>query len=243
MKAMIFAAGLGTRLQPVTNDKPKALVEIQGRPLLEIIILRLMKYGFNKIVINVHHYAEKIKKFLTLNENFGAEIFISDESDKLLDTGGGLKNAKQYLEDEPFLVHNVDILSDINLSEMFKFHNNGKALSTVAVRKRPSSRYLLFDENNNLCGWKNIKTSESIIVHKTEEELTPFAFSGIHIIDPKIFGLMPDEDKFSVIDVYLNAAKDHIIKSYQHDNSFWADVGRIEDLNSLNLKKSLDSLF
>ncbi|MGB1243748.1 MAG: sugar phosphate nucleotidyltransferase, partial [Chitinophagales bacterium] len=162
MKAMIFAAGLGTRLRPLTNDKPKALVEVNGKPLLEIVILQLKRYGFRDIVVNVHYFAKQIIRFLEAKNNFGIHIQISDESDLLLETGGGLQKAKHFLcsDDEPFLVHNVDILSDINLKALYQSHLEGSPLATLVVRNRKTSRYLLFDETNRLCGWKNVKTGE-----------------------------------------------------------------------------------
>lgn len=233
MKAMIFAAGLGTRLQPITNDKPKALVEVNNKTLLEIVIQRLQKFGFTEIIVNVHHFADQIIEYLKANDNFGMQIAISDESDKLLDTGGGLKKAKSFFDDQPFLVHNVDIISDINLADLYKFHFNSKALSTVAVRNRVSSRYLLFNDNNLLSGWKNVKTGETIITREPEDELKPLAFSGIHVIDPEIFVLMPDEEVFSIIDLYLTISRKEKILAYRDDNSFWQDVGKIEDLNKI----------
>lgn len=231
MKAMIFAAGLGTRLRPLTNNKPKALIEAKGKTLLEIVIQRLQKFGFEEIVINVHHFADQITEYLKANNNFGINIEISDERDKLLDTGGGLKKAKSFFDDQPFLIHNVDIISDINLEDLYKFHFNSKALATLAVKNRLSSRYFLFDDENKLCGWKNDKTGETIITNESRKELKPLAFSGIQIADPKIFNYMPDNDVFSIVDVYLKASKEEKILSYRDDESFWKDLGRIEDLS------------
>lgn len=230
MKAMIFAAGLGTRLRPLTNNLPKALFEIKGKPLLEITIDKLIQNGFDEIIVNVHHFAEQVIYFLT-KKKFNAKIGISDESDKLLDTGGGLKKAKWFFDDgEPFLLHNVDIISDINLNEFYKIHLKNKSIATLAVQKRKSSRYLLFDEDNFLCGWENVKTGEKII-SKNKYPLSRLAFSGIHVVDPKLFSYFPNKEIFSIIDVYLNAARKEKIKLFLHNDSFWQDIGKIEDLN------------
>lgn len=232
MKAMIFAAGLGTRLRPLTNDKPKALIETRGKTLLEITINKLIQNGFDKIIINVHHFAEQIINYLD-ERKFKAKIEISDERNKLLDTGGGLKKTRRFFEeDEPFLVHNVDIISDINLKELYLVHLKNKSIATLAVRNRKSSRYFLFNEEKILCGWENVKTGDRII-SRERNTLNQFAFSGIHVIDPKLFFYFPESDKFSIIDVYLKASKKEKIKGFLHNYSFWQDVGRIEDLEKL----------
>lgn len=226
MKAMIFAAGLGTRLQPLTNNKPKALVEINGTTLLEIVINRLKLFGFNDIIINVHHFSDMIIDFLKKNNNFNINITISDESGAILDTGGGLKKAAWFFNDnKPFLVHNVDIISNIDLSEMYNNHIKSDAIATLAVKNRNSSRYFLFDENNTLCGWKNTKTKEIKITKETNSKLTLYAFSGIHVISPEIFNYITEKGKFSIIDVYLKLAATNKIMALNHDNSLWFDVG------------------
>ncbi len=226
MKAMILAAGFGTRLQPLTNNKPKALVEINGTTLLEIVINRLKLFGFNDVIINVHHYSDMIIDFLKKNNNFNINITISDESDAILETGGGLKKAAWFFNDnKPFLVHNVDIISNIDLSEIYNNHINSDAVATLAVRNRYSSNYLLFDKNNTLCGWENIKTNKIIISKKTNSQLRQYAFSGIHIINPNIFNYINQKGKFSIIDVYLKLAATHKIMAFNHDNSLWFDVG------------------
>ena len=229
MKAMIFAAGLGTRLRPITETMPKALVEYKGEPLLKHVILRLEKYGFTEIIINVHHFAEQVVDYLVANNNFGIQIEISSERDELLDTGGGLKKARHFFDDEPFLLHNVDIISDISLSDLYKFHYNSNASVTLAARDRVSSRYLLFDGENRLSGWESIKTGEKIVVRE-DKDLKRLAFSGIHVIDPKIFGLMPDKNVFSIIEFYLDIAANEKILAYHDDLSFWQDIGKIENL-------------
>lgn len=231
MKAMILAAGLGTRLRPLTNRKPKALIEINKIPLLEIVIKGLKLYDFNEIIINVHHFADQIIGFLKEKNNFGIDIKVSDETDLLLSTGGGLKKASWFFNDsKPFLVHNVDILSDIDLKQFYEVHINSEALATLAVRNRQSSRYLLFDNDNNLCGWKNIKTNKVKIAKRSKSDLIPLAFSGIHIINTSIFNLMPEQHVFSMIDVYLNLAANYSIKEFNHDSSMWIDIGTKESL-------------
>lgn len=228
---MIFAAGLGTRLYPITKDKPKALVKIHNKPLLEILIRRLIQFGFDEIIVNIHHFAEKVITFLQTNNNFGIDIRISNETDYLLDTGGGLKKASGFFNDnKPFLVQNVDVISDIDYIKLLDYHNTKDALATLAVRNRKTSRYLLFDKNNQLCGWENVNSGEKIIVHPNQE-LKQLAFSGIHIIDPKIFNHIDQKGKFSIIDVYLKLAQNYNISGYQHNENLWIDLGRKEHLS------------
>lgn len=231
MKAMIFAAGLGTRLKPITNDRPKALAEIHGTPLLEIIIRRLISYGFNEIIVNVHHFAERVLDFLESKNNFGINLQISDETDELLDTGGGLKKASWFFDDnEPFLVHNVDTLTDIDLLDYYNFHKQNNALATVLVRHRPGSRFFLFDENRRLCGWENVISNEKIIVSNPNTKLEQIAFSCLHVIHPSIFRLIDEKGCFSIINVYLRLAKSYKIMGYVDDTSYWLDVGTPEKL-------------
>lgn len=223
---MIFAAGLGTRLRPLTNEIPKALVPIEGVPLLELAIRRIAAAGIREMVINVHHFAEKIIDFIQQKEQFGLQIHISDERDQILETGGGLLKAAPLLKSGPFLVMNADILTNLDLGKMIAEHQQNAAIATLAIRQRSTSRYLLFDENNQLSGWENIKTGEQRISRATKVQ-QPFAFSGIHVIDPAIFELMPKElSKFSIIDTYLEAAKKHKIMGYPHDEDLWLDVGK-----------------
>ena len=233
MKAMILAAGLGTRMKPLTDNKPKALIEVSGKTLLETVILNLKKYGFDEIIINVHHFGNQIIDFLKQKDNFGIRIEISDETDQLLDTGGGLKKASRFFDDgKPFLVHNVDVITDMDYGAMMKYHIDKKALVTLAVRKRESSRYLLFDKSMQLCGWTNLKTGEvkiSLEGRSTEK----YAFSGIHIIEPEFFEFLGNEKKFYIIDKYLQLAKTKVIKGYDHSSSFWLDVGKPENLRKL----------
>ena len=230
MRAMILAAGLGTRLQPLTDNLPKALVKIRDKTLLEIAISNLVKNGFDKIIINVHHFADQVIDFIGQN-NFSADITISDERDKLLDTGGGLKKASRFFNDgKPFLLYNVDIISNLNLLTLYQADIKSNSIATLAVRKRESSRYLLFNSENILCGWKNTNTGE-LINSCNIDLLDEFAFSGIHIIDPKIFSLMPDDVVFSMIDLYLDIMRDNKITAHIDNDSFWLDVGTIENIN------------
>ncbi len=229
MKAMILAAGLGTRLQPYTDNTPKALIKIHNKTLLEIAIEKLISYGFDQIVINVHHFADQIIQFVE-QKQFDAEFFISDERNKLLDTGGGLKQAQQFLAgDEPFILHNVDIVSNLNLNELYDFHLDSDAICSLVVRQRESNRYFLFNENNILRGWKNERTGKTIIVND-EKPLTNFAFSGIHVIDPKIFELMSDKDVFPLATLYLDIALENKICAFIDEKSSWIDVGYPEYL-------------
>ncbi len=226
MKAMIFAAGLGTRLRPITNDRPKALAEINGHALLEIAIKRLKIHGFDEIIINVHHYADMVENFLQSHHNFGADITISDERDQLLDTGGGLKKASWFFDKkEPFLLYNVDIITDVDLTAFYEFHKKNNALATLLVRHREGSRFLLMTPDKRLYGWENIATGEKILTCSSGPELERIAFSGLHVIDPLLFDLMTENGVFSIVQTYLRLAKDHVIMGYVDDASYWTDVG------------------
>ena len=190
MKAMIFAAGMGTRLKPMTDNTPKALIPINGRPMLEHVILKLKDAGFHQIVINVHHLGDQIIDFLATNNNFGVQIHISDERDYLLDTGGGIKKAAKFLQgNEPFLVHNVDIMSNVDLKKLYDCHLETNPVATLLVSKRNTSRYLLFNKESRLCGWRNHETGEvkSYYPDFDPKQYNEYAFSGIHVISPKIF--------------------------------------------------------
>lgn len=237
MKAMIFAAGLGTRLQPYTNTMPKAMVPVKGVPMLGRLIQKLKSAGFNQIVINVHHFADQITGYLRDNNNFGLQMAISDESHELLDTGGGLIHAKAFLDgDEPFLLHNVDIYSEIDLNAMMHFHRNHNALVSLAVCHRDSSNYLLFDNNNRLCGWKSLKTKQEIIALKLDS-YNEMAFSGIHVIEPEIFRLIDRTGKFGIIPEYLRLAAEHKLMAYIHDGKKIKDLGKPEAI--IEIEKSI----
>ena len=228
MKGMILAAGLGTRLHPYTAHKPKALVTVGGITLLERAINKLIQHGFQEIVINIHHFGELILQFLA-HHHFNCTIHVSDERDLLLNTGGGISHARPWLTQEPFLVYNTDILTNLNLKNLYQEHCRSQAIATLAIRKRTSSRYLLFDNQATLVGWRNTKTGE--IKHcRNVHHYEDWAFSGIHVIDPKIFDWMPQEKVFSIIDVYLKAGTTEQITGFDHSDSKWMDVGRIPDL-------------
>jgi len=229
MKAMIFAAGLGTRLQHLTQHTPKALVKFGNKPLLEHVIVKLKQAGVNEIIINVHHYAEQVMDFIHRND-FGLNIQFSVEEDSLLDTGGGLKKASWFFDDgQPFFIHNVDVLSDLNLLEIYDFHCKNNALASLAVRNRETQRYFLFDENNRLSGRENLKTNEKILFSEvfTSEKLHRLAFSGIHVVSPQIFDYMPKEEIFPIINLYMKVNKR--VLAYPHDYGKWKDMGKIED--------------
>ena len=229
MKAMIFAAGLGTRLKPLTLHKPKALVEINEKTLLQIQIEKLIAINITDIVINVHHYADSIKSFVK-QKNFSANIFISDESELLLDTGGGLLKAKSFFNSsDDILIHNVDIISKIDLNDMIHFHKKNNNLVSLAVSDRKTSRYLHFDDNNKLCGWENSKTGEAIKVNNNNT-FKKLAFSGIHIINYQLLNLMNQSGSFPIIPVYLQLATKHTIVGYKHNATNWIDVGKPENL-------------
>ncbi len=226
-KAMILAAGLGTRLRPITNTIPKALVKFGGRTLLEGAIRHLADYGVKEIVINVHHFADQVIQYLDQNRNFGLNISISDERDQLLDTGGGLKKVSRFFAGgKPFFVRNVDIISDLDLHSMMEHHLKSHALATLAIRNRETFRYFLFDPDHRLCGWTNLKTGENILTIETKMNLEMLAFSGIQVLNPEIFALITEEGKFSLTSLYLRLAKDHLIKGYLDKASFWKDVGK-----------------
>ncbi len=239
MKALIFAAGLGTRLKPLTDTMPKALVPINGTPLLELVLRKLIASGFDEIIINVHHFADQIIDFVKQHNSFGVRIEISDERDALLETGGGIKKASWFFDDgKPFLVHNVDILSNIDLKELYDYHRSHNGIATVVVSNRDTARYLLFDSNLRLNGWTNIKTEEVKSPFETLDvsSCQRLAFSGIHVISPKVFDLMSGCDrKFSVIDFYLDIAAKETIKGFVPENLTMIDVGKIDSLHDAEL--------
>jgi NDP-sugar pyrophosphorylase family protein len=231
-KAMLFAAGLGTRLRPLTNDRPKALVELDGQTLLERNIRLLKVNGIEELVINVHHFAEKVMEFVKAKDNFGLQIHFSDECEELLETGGGLMKAQPFLEgEEPFVVMNSDLLTNIDLKKMYAFHQEHGGLATLAVRKRASSRKLLFDTKGLLCGWRNEKTRETR-QSRVAAEAIPYGFSGIHIINPRIFQLIRQKGAFSITALYLELAKTEEIYAYPHHQDLWFDVGKPDTLKA-----------
>jgi len=235
MKAMVLAAGLGTRLRPLTDDRPKALVEVARRTLLDITLTRLREFGIREVIVNVHHFADMIVEYLKTNHNFGMRIEISRE-EVLLDTGGGLKKAAYFFRerssspDESFVLHNVDVISTIDLRRMAQFHAENHALATLAVQDRPTSRYLLFDEQLQLCGRKSGRDGQAELVRNSSHPKA-LAFSGIHVISPRLFSLMTEEGVFSIIAPYLRlAAQGEKIIAFRSDEYQWRDLGRLDDV-------------
>jgi N-acetyl-alpha-D-muramate 1-phosphate uridylyltransferase len=230
MKGMILAAGLGTRFKPWTDTHPKALALVNGRSLLERNILYLQSFGIYQVLVNVHHFPDQIIEAIEKNKGWGSQVTISDESAAVLETGGGLKKARGFFDEEAFLLMNADILTDLNLSAMIAFHNLKKPLVTLAVTERVSARYFLFDENDRLAGWRNSKTGEEKLP-VPGDHLTGKAFSGIHIISPEIFPLIHREGKFSIVDVYLDLAASNTILGFDHSGSNLVDVGKPESVD------------
>jgi len=245
VKAMVLAAGLGTRLRPLTDRLPKALVEVAGRTLLEITLSRLRAFGISEVIINVHHFADMVVDYLKSNKNFGMRIEISREDDLLLDTGGGLKKAAWFFledskraasanADEPFLLHNVDVISTIDFARMLQFHNENHALVTLAVQARDSSRLLLFNKQLQLCGRRIgplAKTDQQPEIVRPSAHLEPLAFSGIHVISPHLLPMITEEGVFSIIPTYLRlASQGEKILAFRTDEYYWRDLGRPSDL-------------
>ena len=233
MRAMILAAGLGTRLRPLTDDRPKALVEINGHTLLGITLARLRRFGIRNVIVNVHHLGGMIVDYLKANANFGMNIEVSRE-DVLLDTGGGLKQAAHFFlqddSEEPFLLHNVDVLSTIDFDRMLRFHRQQTALATLAVQKRESSRLLLFDQQLQLCGRRSKDTPTDEIVRDCPQ-VTAMAFAGIHIISPRIFSLLTEDGTFPIVPAYLRlAALGESILAFRADEYYWRDLGTAASL-------------
>jgi len=234
MKAMILAAGLGTRLRPLTEHRPKALVEVGGSTLLEITLARLSSFGIREVIINVHHFADMVADYLRAHDNFGMRIDISRE-DVLLDTGGGLKKAAYFFLqnsalDEPFVVHNVDVISTIDLRRMMQFHVENRALATLAVQERKTARYLLFDERSELCGRRSGAEGTTEWARQSSQ-VSALAFSGIHVISPRLFSLMTEEGVFSIITTYLRlATRGEKILAFRANEYQWRDLGRLDDV-------------
>lgn len=228
-KAMILAAGLGTRFKPWTDRHPKALAPVNGKSLLQRNIEYLQKSGISDVVVNVHHFADQIVEALTVNKGWGSRFTISDETDMVLETGGGLKKARPFLEGAPFVLMNVDILTDMDLSAMiadhFRFGN--RPLATLAVTSRTTSRYFLFNRQDELCGWRNVTTGQERMA-RPADTLIQKAFSGIHVIDEGIFPLIGRTGKFSMVDLYLDLAAQHPIRGFDHSQSRLIDVGKPE---------------
>jgi len=234
MKAMILAAGLGTRLRPLTDERPKALVEVAGHTLLEITMTRLRQFGVSEVIINTHHFAGMMAEYLKKHGNFGMQVEISQE-DILLDTGGGLKKAAWFFQrgaegTEPFILHNVDVISTIDLGSMVKAHKASGALATLAVQKRESSRYLIFDDKLELCGRRLVKEGKTEAVRPVAQS-REFAFTGIHVISRKMLGMITEDGVFSIVQSYLRlASQGEKIAGYPTDGDYWRDLGKPESL-------------
>jgi len=226
MKAIIFAAGRGSRLGKITDTRPKALVEIGGITMLEHAIQNLKKHSVNEIIINVHHFADQIEEFLKMKRNFNIRLEISNERENLLETGGGLIKASWFFDDKnPFLTYNVDILTNLDISSMVKFHTASDALVSLAGKIRETQRYFISDQNHRLCGWENIKTGESINSLDIEGKAERVGYSGISIMSPRIFELIVEKGAFTLTPVFLRLAGKHRLMVYRHDNDYWTDIG------------------
>lgn len=230
MRAMIFSAGLGTRFKPWTDSHPKALALVNGKSLLQRNIEYLQKYGITDVVVNVHHFADQIKEAIKKNSGWGSNIIVSDETNEVLETGGGLLKARDLLESrEPFVTLNVDILTDLNLNKLFEFHTKQHPLISFGVTNRQTSRYFLFDENDRLCGWRNTKTGEEKI-SISKRSLVQKAYSCVVIFNPEVFNLIKQTGKFSLTETYLDLAKDNLILGYDHSGDKLVDVGKPESV-------------
>ncbi len=228
---MILAAGLGTRLKPLTDHTPKVLLRAGQYTLLEFAIKKLQKYGFNDLIINIHHCGRMVIDYLQEHNNFGSNVTISDETDRLLDTGGAIRKVEHFFnDDKPFIVYNADIISNIDLSSLYEYHLQTGGLATLVVRRRETSRYLMFDELMQLTEWQNKAKGLSKIVRITEKPPIAFAFSGIHVISPEIFNMLPHAEVFSIIDAYLEIAKVHRIVGFVDESSLFADAGKPDSL-------------
>jgi NDP-sugar pyrophosphorylase family protein len=232
MQAMLFSAGLGTRLRPLTENLPKALIPVAGKPLLQWNIEKLRDAGCSRIIVNVHHFPEKIRDFLLANRNFGVDISISDESEEILDTGGGLLKAAPYFNPEEIIIaHNVDVISNADLKALINYHTENEAMATLVVRDRSTQRYLLFDNRMALQGWANKASGEARLIRDIDPvTLKYLAFSGIHVINPGLIPLIKQTGKFSVIETYLSLASVYNILGFEDHSTLWMDVGKHEQL-------------
>lgn len=233
MKAMILAAGLGTRLKPWTDHHPKALALVNGKSLLQRNVEYLQQFGIREVLVNVHHFADQIIETIQLNKGWGSDITISDETEEVLETGGGLKKAAWYFsKEESFVVMNADILTDLKLDVMIAKHQQNKPLATLAISERNTSRYFLFNDLGHLKGWRNVNTGEEkpVEISLRVANLKQMAFSGIHVIQSSLFPLIHREGKFSMVDVYLDLCNEHVISGYDHTGAILVDVGKPESI-------------
>ncbi len=236
-QAMIFSAGLGTRFKPWTDHHPKALALVNGKPLLQRNIEYLQKYGIFKVVVNVHHFADQVINEIEKNKGWGSEIIISDERNLLLETGGGLLHARKFFESNPFITLNVDVLTRLDISAIQKHHEESRALITLSVQERKTSRYFLFDSEMRLCGWRNVSTGEEKIVRDTGPFIQK-AYSCVGVYDPSIFDLVPQQGKFSLTETFLSLAPNHLINGFLHGEDDFVDVGKPESVEVAERKYS-----
>ena len=234
MKAMIFAAGLGKRLGKITEDIPKALVDINGKSVLQLAVEKCTVSGFDDIIINVHHFAGLVEKEVASLKKSGFKISVSDEKEMLLETGGGLYNARGFFDKNPFLIYNVDIISDLDLSALYRFHLEKEGLVTLAVRNRQGNRFYLIDKSGLIRGWRNRATGEQILSGTTSENLSEIAFSGMHIVEPEIFNYM-QEGVYTMTNLYLRLSAEHNIFTFRYDEGYWVDIGTPESLEYVRI--------
>ena len=232
MKAMILSAGMGKRLGQITQNIPKALVDINGKTALRMAVEKCTAHGFNDIIINVHHFADMVEEEVIRLNSEGYRIAVSDERDMLLETGGGLYKARDFFDDKPFLIYNVDIITDINLTELLRFHIEKSGLATLVVRHRQGKRFYLVDSSGIIRGWCNNSTGEKIFTTDITEGLVELAFSSIHVVEPEIFNYMTG-GVYSMTDLYLKLSKEHKICTYLQDEGYWADIGTPENLENI----------
>jgi NDP-sugar pyrophosphorylase family protein len=243
MKAMILAAGTGTRMLPLTEAKPKALIEVQGIALLEHTIRYLAYFGVDEMIINVHHHAQQIIDFIKKKNAFGLRIEFSDENIELLDTGGGLYKARWFFDDgKPFILTSSDVITTLDLHAMQRFHTERSPLVTLAVKHRKSSRDFIFDRDDRLCGWHNNVSGESRVVRQVQEQFK-MAFSTIHLLSTDIFDQITERGRFSIVDVYLRLAPTQLIMGFEHDDSLWYECGRMENFQKLNQLPEIQSIY
>jgi NDP-sugar pyrophosphorylase family protein len=229
MKAMIFAAGTGKRLGELTRNVPKALVKINGKSVLRLAVEKLTAHGFNDIIVNIHHLADMVEGEIESLRKFGFSVTASDERDLLLETGGGLFKARWFFDNNPFLLYNTDIITDLDLTSLYRFHMKKRGLASLVVRNRPGNRFFLTDSVGIIRGWRNKLTGEEVIAGGIPDELNEIAFSGIHMVNPEIFNYMRD-GIYTMTSLYLELASDQRIYTFRHDEGFWADMGSLESL-------------
>ncbi len=234
MNALIFAAGLGSRLKDLTKEIPKALVEVNGKPMLWHAIQKLTTVGVRRIVVNVHHHAQKVEEYIGELQFDGVEIVVSNEEDELLETGGGLlKAAPLFIKDEPIILYNADVVTGVDLQDMIDYHTNHEGIATLMVKHRMTSRYFLFDDQMCLSGWENVKTREQIVT-RPSQHMSSYAFSGIHVVNPEILSMLGEVRKFSIVQGYLEISSQKNVYGWKDWDEYWFDVGTPEKLATAN---------